>query len=218
MVPTVDHQIHLSTSEYGTRRSEISVSDLLESLRRRVHEAVDSAIDELAGTYGTSPDASGGDGDDLAIEAGEEFGRWTYRWPDKQEEEFVSGRWYRAGDLHLRLAWTTRRAWGRERGRAIVFQQLGGRDSTTYYPLAEFVESDAPGTFAAPIPDPGRPRALLSAGAQLPVRFASLRVVRADEAFGSIDNGPSLRLLVAEDDEIQMVVHACWVGQTRGRL
>lgn len=68
---------------------------------------------------------------------------------------------------------------------------------TAYYPLAEFVESDEPGIFGVPIPDPNRPRALLSAGATLPERFGLSRVVRADEAFTSIDNGPSLRLLLA---------------------
>lgn len=156
------------------------------------------------------------------IRAGEMFGPWRYRWPDGQEEEFSSGRWYEAhsesGPKCLRVAWTTRRAWGRDRERAIVFQQVGGPTSKTYYPLAEFVESDQPGRFASAIPDPDHPRALLAAKAQLPDRFRGANVLRADEVFTSIEKGPSLRLIVAQDDEIAMVRHGCWVGALRGRI
>lgn len=217
MAPSQD-QIQLGASDLRLPSSEDGVRTILDSLRLRISEAIDSVFEDLGVTPAGGDDSASSEVDHSTVEAGDAFGRWTYRWPDKQEEEFVSGRWYRTGDLRLRLAWTTRWAWGSERGRAIVFQQLGSPDSTTYYPLAEFVESDEPGVFAAPMPDPERPRSLLSWGAQLPSRFGGSRVVRADEAFSSIDNGPSLRLLLAQDDETAMIRHACWVGQVRGRL
>jgi len=180
---------------------------------------VDEILDRFVGPRGRAEQL---DEDGPEIRPADMFGVWRYRWPDGQEEEFSSGRWYAVGAppdrLRLRLAWTTRRAWGRDRERAIVFQQVGGPESLTYYPLVEFVESDRAGQFASPIPNPARPRALLSAGSEIPERFRGASVVRADEAFTSIERGPSLRLIVGQDDEIAMVRHACWVGSVRGRI
>jgi hypothetical protein len=191
-------------------------------LRSELHVAVDEIVNRLAGRErsGEAPSTEYDEGPD--IQPGDVFGAWTYRWPDGQEEEFSSGRWYgvrlASGLCQLRLAWTTRRAWGRDRERAIVFQQVGGSASQTYYPLAEFVETDHAGEFAGPVPDPARPRALLSRRSDAPDRFRGAKLVRADEAFRTIDKGPSLRLIVGQDDEIEMVRHAVWVGTIRGRL
>jgi hypothetical protein len=118
----------------------------------------------------------------------------------------------------VRLACTARKAWRRDRGRAIVLQQVGSDDSRTHYPLVEFVETDEPGRFASPIPDRDRPRALLTEGTALPERFRDATVERAYEVFRTIDNGPSLRLLVEQDDEVEMVRHSYWVARLRGRI
>lgn len=184
-------------------------------LRREIHAAVDDVLDRFfAENERRSSDT------EPAVVPGDAFGRWRYTWPDKQDEEFSSGRFFtvRANlhSLQVRLAWTTRRAWGRERERAIVFQQLKGDNS--YYPLVEFVETDDPGRFASPIPDPNRPRALLTDRSNLPPRLSSATVERADALFRSIEKGPSLRVVVGHDDEADMVRHAYWVARLRGRI
>jgi hypothetical protein len=190
----------------------------LEALRRELHLAINEVFERLAGNRPEHA-AEAGDGDPV-VTAGDAFGRWTYTWPDKQDEEFNSGRWYTlqrgAQIIRVRLARTMRRAWGRDRERAIVFQQLRGADS--YYPLVEFVETDDPGLFASPIPDPDRPRALLSEKSSLPPRLQGATVARADRLFRSIDNGPSLRIVVGHDDEVDMVRHGYWVARLRGRI
>jgi hypothetical protein len=209
----------LTVSGSTSAGSENGIDQLLDSLRCELHAAVDEILNRLVGPRATAEQL---DEDGPEIRPADIFGVWRYRWPDGQEEEFSSGRWFAVGagpdPLRLRLAWTTRRAWGRDRERAIVFQQVGGTDSLTYYPLAEFVESDRAGQFASSIPNPARPRALLSAGSEIPERFRGASVVRADEAFTSIERGPSLRLIVSQDDEIAMVRHAFWVGSVRGRI
>jgi hypothetical protein len=195
--------------------TEVKTVTALEQLRRDIHAAVDGVLDTFF-----ADSAERGDDAEPAVLPGDAFGRWRYTWPDKQDEEFSSGRLFtvRANlhTLHVRLAWTTRRAWGRERGRAIVFQQLRGGNS--YYPLAEFVETDDPGRFASPIPDPNRPRALLTDLSNLPSRLSSATVERADALFRSIEKGPSLRIVVGHDDEADMVRHAYWVARLRGRI
>jgi hypothetical protein len=210
----------LSIRGFGERVRQFSGTGTGDSLREALHAAVDEIVDRLVG-LGRSTEAES-DGEELEVRAAEPFGVWTYRWPDQQEEEFPSGRWYEVrspgGGMRVRLAWTTRRAWGRDRGRAIVFQQVGGSESSTFYPLAEFVESDHPGRFASSIPDPERPRFLLAATSSLPPRFKRAHVMRADAAFNTIENGPSLRLIVEQEDEKSMVRHAWWVGRIRGRV
>ena len=193
----------------------------LEELRQELHTAVDAIVNRLSGSR-LDPTNAAGQRDEPEVVAGQSFGVWTYRWPDKQVEEFASGRWYELvtpeGTIRIRLAWTTRKAWGRDRGRAIVFQQVGRGDSPTYYPLVEFVETDDHGRFASPIPDPDRPRALLTEVGDLPTRFHGTTVVRADTVFRTIESGPSLRLIVTQDDEVEMVRHGYWVARVRGRI
>jgi hypothetical protein len=194
----------------------------IELLRLELHSAVDEIVDRMFGSPSEGP-AAVADDEELLVVPGESFGSWTYRWPDQVEEGFASGQWYevqsqsREPIVRVRLAWTTRKAWGRDRRRAIVFQQLGAEESNTYYPLTEFVETDD-GRFASPIPNPERPRALLADGAQLPARFRDAAVERADGVFGSIENGPSLRLVLAEENETEMVRHGHWVARLRGRI
>lgn len=198
-----------------------SVAIDADALRAELHGAVDTVVDRLLGLPSDARSGAVG-GEEPRVEAGESFRVWMYRWPDKQEEEFTSGREYYVrcpeGDLRVRLAWTIRKAWGRNRGRAIVFQHVGASDSNTYYPLAEFVESDEPGHYASTIPDPARPRALVAEGATLPARYRAARVERADKVFRTIENGPSLRLVVEQDDEVEMVRHGYWVARIRGRI
>jgi len=191
-------------------------SKLLEEMRRQLHTAVDEIVDRLSAL----PSAISETGQTNVV-PGPAFEVWRYKWPDGQVEEFTSGRWYHVGgpegSIRLRLGWTTRKAWGRDRRRAIVFHEVGD-GGLTWYPLAEFVETDDSGLLASPIPDPDRPRALLSNGAELPTRFRDATVVRADSVFRTIENGPSLRLLVRQEDEIEMVRHAHWVAGVRGRI
>ena len=92
-----------------------------------------------------------------------------------------------------------------------------GDGPSSWYPWTEFVETDT-GRFGAPIPNPQRPRAILKDGQPLPARFNRKTVARADEVFDSIRNGASLRLVVDEDDEAEMVRHGFWVAQLRGRI
>jgi len=195
----------------------------LSELRTAVHEAVDRVFDqyEAAGTPGIapSPDVQG---EAIGVTAGEVTGAWKYRWPGGEEETFSQSRWYEtngpSGRQRVRVAWARRAAWGRsDRRRAIVFNQVGSPDSTTYYPWTEFVETDH-GRFAAAIPDPGRPRAMLTDAALLPARFKGAAVERSDALFDSVAEGPSLRLVVDEDDEATMVRHGYWVATLRRRI
>lgn len=212
----------MAASVSGSGASGFGDATLLDSLRSELHAAVDEIVNRLARGEQVHEGPATDYGEGPEIQLGDAFEAWTYRWPDGQEEEFSSGRWYRvrlgSGLCQLRLAWTTRKAWGRDRERAIVFQQVGGSASQTYYPLAEFVETDHAGEFAGPVPDPTRPRALLSRLSEVPDRFRGAKLLRADEAFRTIEKGPSLRLIVGQDDETAMVRHAVWVGTIRGRL
>ena len=52
----------------------------------------------------------------------------------------------------------------------------------------------------------------------LPTRFTGKTVARADEVFNSIREGASLRLVVDESDEAEMVRHGYWVAILRGRV
>jgi hypothetical protein len=79
------------------------------------------------------------------------------------------------------------------------------------------VETDT-GRFGAPIPNPQRPRAILRDGEPLPPRFTGKTVARADDVFDSIREGASLRLVVDEGDEAEMVRHGHWVAELRGRI
>jgi hypothetical protein len=122
------------------------------------------------------------------------------------------------GDIRVRLPCTTRKGLGQGSRRAIVVQQVESDDSRTHYPLVEFVEMDEPGRFASRIPDRDRPRALLTEGKALPERFRDATVERADGVFRTIDHGPSSRLLVEQDDEVEMVRHGHCIVRLRGRI
>lgn len=189
----------------------------LELLRREIHAAVDETIDRaLAGTLPRGAPAP----EEAKIEAGEAFGDWTFDWPDKSPEVF-QGRDFavRANGqpLDVRLGWTTRRAWGRDRRRAVVFVRPASSRATGYYPATEFVETDTD-RVAATIPDPSRPRSLLKDGDALPSRFDDAIVERADAVFRTIDEGPTLRLVLTAEDEVAMIRHGCWVAALRRRV
>jgi len=79
------------------------------------------------------------------------------------------------------------------------------------------VETDT-GRFAAPIPSPQRPRAIARDTNALPERFADKTVARSDEVFDSIHEGASLRVVVDEAYEADMVRHGYWVANLRGRV
>lgn len=184
----------------------------LAALRTELHAAVDAIVDRFSPASAEV---------DPVIVAGAPLRGWEFRWPDGTVERIEAGREYqlRSGErtVEARLGWTTRRAWGRDRRRWIVFLAVARRGAGSFYPVAEFVETDH-GEAAASIPDPARPRALLTAGRQTPARFAGATVRRADEVFGRIRRGPSLRLVVAPDDASSMLQHGYWVASTRGRL
>jgi hypothetical protein len=189
----------------------------LASLRVELHQALDRTLDEFLAEDPESEDSFSD-----AVIPGEITGEWTYRWPGGDEEKFFKTRWYEAdgerGSQRVRVAWARRPAWGRQdRQRAVVFNQLGGPDSSTYYPWAEFVETDD-GRCAASIPNPQRPRASLADFDSLPGRFSECTVERTDALFDSVADGPSLRLVVSADDEPTMVRHGYWVATLRRRI
>lgn len=196
----------------------ITADSDLTALRILLHAAIDEIVDRVAS--GADPDARTAHVEpDVAT--GEPIGAWHFRWPDGSVERFDSGRGYElrtGGDtIMARLAKTTRRAWGRDRLRWVVFLDLGRSGSTNLYPAAEFVETDE-GDLASTIPDPERPRSKLSDGAKLPQRFEHVTIKRADEVFRQVKRGPSLRLVVRADDEVGMLRHGHWVATTRGRV
>ncbi|MEH0446423.1 hypothetical protein QA811_22790 [Streptomyces sp. B21-102] len=193
----------------------------LEAIRAELHRAVDQIIDAHVG-HGGGAHQRASVIDPVSVAALEETEEWTYRWPGSGVESFHRTRWYEAvgeqGKQRVRVAWAHRGAWGREdRLRAIVFHQQGGVDSRTYYPWTEFVETDD-GRYAAIIPKPGRPRAQLREGDSLPDRFTGRVVERSDALFDSIAEGSSLRFVVGEADEAEMVRHGYWVATLRNRF
>ena len=193
-----------------------------QGLRAALHESVDRLLDEYElgikasdGTQGLSPL------DGESISRGEDHGAWEYTWPGGGPEKFSRATWFEVEaepQAHrVLVAWTTREAWGRtDRKRAVVFGQLGVATSRTFYPWTEFVETDDD-RFAAPIPDPSRPRAILADIDRLPPWLSTYRVERSDRLFRSISDGPSLRLVLDADDEVTMVRHGYWVAGLRGR-
>lgn len=124
-----------------------------------------------------------------------------------------------ARQIRVLLAWTSEReAWGARRRRAVVFHiadQVPAKQGLNY-PWIEFVQTDD-GRYAAPIPDPQRPKAQLADRAQLPGRFSKANVQRTDALFSSAKDAPSLRIVVSGDDRGAMVLHGFWVATLRGR-
>ena len=74
------------------------------------------------------------------------------------------------------------------------------------------------GRYAAGISDPAHPRALLKHGVAIPDRFRTATVERTYQLFHRIRQGPSLRLVVRADEEVEMVRHGYWVAGLRNRL
>lgn len=183
----------------------------LERLRHELHRSVDEAVNRAQGTEAPY----------VAIEKQSEFGPWEFRWPSGAVELFTGGSDFlvrRKNDaLRVRVARTTRRAWGRERDRAIVFGARGDGDAARYYPWTEFVGTDDD-RMAATIPRPGRPRASARDGDVLPGPNAPGDVERADSVFTGITDGPSLRLVVSAGDDNAMVQHGVHVAELRRRV
>jgi hypothetical protein len=192
----------------------------LEAIREELHRAVDEILDRHLGAGAPRPPRGGGAG---AVEFEGDNGPWTYRWPGSGGvEKFYESRWYKLatsnGRRRVLVAWAVRSSWGKaDRRRAIVFLQQGDADSQRFYPWTEFVETDD-GRYAAPLVDPTRPRKMLADGEPLPHRFDGLTVERSDRLFDSIQDGPSLRLVVDATDEVAMVEHGYWVATLRRRI
>jgi hypothetical protein len=196
-------------------------------LRATLHSAIDRIIDEYVASE-NSPQQPPSETPVPTMDAplvirGEDMGEWSYRWPAVEgTEKFYASRQYEVVTPHkthrVRLARSERPAWGREdRKRVIVFGQVGPSSSTTFYPWTEFVETDT-GQYAAPIPDPDRPRKILASSDTLPDRFRRSQVERTDRLFDQIANGPSLRLVVDGINEASMIQHGYWVARLRNRL
>ncbi|MEV7189992.1 hypothetical protein [Kitasatospora sp. NPDC093102] len=190
-----------------------------EALRTELHRAVDEIIDRH---IGRAPGHTGKEPAEVVKAIGDAKKTWSYRWPGGGEEKFHRAQWYAVtgdrGSHRVVVAWAHRGAWGKEdRLRAIVFLHQGQPDSTTYYPLTEFVETDDD-RFAATIPRPGHPRAQLRADDQRPERLRGAAVERADALFESIAKSSSVRLVLDEGDEEAMVRHGYWVATLRNRF
>ncbi|WP_329492671.1 hypothetical protein [Kitasatospora herbaricolor] len=189
-----------------------------EALRTELHRTVDEIIDR----HLDRTPSSGRNPAESVSATGETKTEWSYRWPGGGVENFHRAQWYEvAGDRgrhRVLVAWAQRSAWGKEdRLRAIVFLQQGQATSTTYYPLTEFVETDDD-RFAATIPRPSRPRAQLRTEDPRPDRFSGHVVERADALFESIAQSSSVRLVLEEGDEEEMVRHGYWVASLRNRF
>jgi hypothetical protein len=187
---------------------------------------MDRPVDRIVDRWARSARTPGSDGACtvlyVAVSGGTDVGPWAYQWRGEPTPEiFVASRLYEArslkGTARIRVARSKRHVWGRERERAIVFKHQSGPDSRTYYPWTEFVETDD-GRFAAAIPNPQRPRALLKEGTDLPDHLKRACVARNDSLFGSIQSGSSLRYVVEPDDEISMIEHGYWVATLRHRI
>ena len=144
---------------------------------------------------------------------------WTYRWPNGDTEGYKATTRYQVkgdfGPAEVLVARTTREAWGRKRGRVVVFGKLDGRSS--YYPWSEFVETDS-GEYAAKLADPQQPRKSLQDKNKVPPRLAHATVRRNDELFSSIRNGPALRVVVGTDDDQTMIQYGYLVASQRGHI
>lgn len=185
----------------------------LQAIRTHLHAAVDAVVDELAR-------AQAGALAEPAIESRGPCEPFEYRRPDGVWEAYepaaafcVDGATRRTD---LVVGFTERLAWGAVRGRAIVFDATGlPHAPDRWYPLAEFVQVDD-GRYAAPLPNPARPRSYLKAGDEVPTRFAGASVERLDALIGSVREGRSLRLVLDTGEQLEMARHAVWVASLRG--
>jgi len=193
-----------------------------ESMRTALHDAVDRIFDDFlaadgatASTAQTPPTS-----ESPILTRGDVVSDWSFTWPsDYGTETFPETRLWDVTtpdrSYRVHLARGTRASWGKtDRKRVIVFGRVG---PDSYYPWAEFVETDT-GQFAAPIPNPDHPRKILTPSDPMPGRYRSAHVEQAAALFDQIQNGPSLRLVVDSSDEEDMVRHGYWVARLRNRL
>lgn len=185
--------------------------------RARVERAAAGFVREVLAAF---DDVLTGHPAQLRIRKIGEGTRFSFPFPDAVESYPTFSVWvaeHPAGRVDLRVAWTTRPAFGRKRRkRSVVF----GPPSTAapgWYPWVEFTETDD-GRMSSVVPDPKRPRRQLRDGDSLPAHYKGRTVERSDALFGSIREGPSLRLVVTPDDEDGMVDHGFYVAQLKGRV
>jgi len=192
----------------------------VELLRAKLQRLVDQALDEwfapLTEQYITPVKES------VVITDHGPVGPFKHLWPSGDWESYHEGREYevtRGGRrVLMKSGIGTRPAFGRARRRIVIFQRQGSV-LDQLYPLAEFVETDSDdGGVAALVPDPRSPRKFLKHGDSPPQWCAGRRVDRTDRLFRSVQNGPSMRLVVPRDDFNSMVEHAFWVGTIRERF
>jgi hypothetical protein len=183
----------------------------IEEARTSMHEAIDTIFNSLSGQRTTR---DGENAEPLVTLIGD-HPNFHHVWPDGVDESFRDAHIYRVGDYpyDVVLGWTNRAAWGRLRSRAVVFRVIGG----DRYPWAEFVETDDD-RYSAGVFDPRRPRAQVADGQPLPQRFDRRNVHRTDDLYESVRSGPSMRVAVNREDEVEMVSHAYWVAQIRNNL
>jgi hypothetical protein len=186
-----------------------------EALRQELHRMIDALVDKHIGGGGGSSD-----GKVLEVQRDRRVETWSYRWPSGDHEDYDTSTHYQVtgdfGKAEVLVAHTTRYAWGRERGRIVVFGKAAGT-SAAYYPWTEFVETDD-GEYAAKLSVPDDPRKSLRDGDPLPPRMASANVRRNDQIFRSIRDGAALRLVVAANDVEAMIGHAYWAASLRRRI
>jgi hypothetical protein len=184
----------------------------LTAFRNDLHKLVDELIDKHLN--GAAEDSG-----DLKITSLGPLEERSYRWPNGDTEHYDPAIGYQVeGDLgraEVLVGRTTREAWGRERGRVVVFGKPHGGSS--YYPWSEFVETDK-GNYAAKLTDPKDPRKSLRDKSKVPPRFAHAEVRRNDELFSSVRSGPALRLVVPTDDDQTMIRYAYLVASQRGLI
>lgn len=186
------------------------------TLREDLHRAVDAVLDAHVAAAGGP-----GNGHVVKVERQGAVKTWSYRWPSGDVEHYDTAIRYRVtgdfGEADALVGQTVRYAWGRDRGRVVVFGKASGTQSAAYYPWTEFVETDD-GDYAAKLSVPNDPRKSLRDGDPLPPRLASANVRRNDQVFRSIRDGAALRLVVAADDTEAMIAHAYWVASLRSRI
>jgi hypothetical protein len=197
----------------------------LDALRADLHDAVDRIVDRYLKAANGAPirQAPEPTADRPVIRKGKDVSGWTYNWwaegrqevydPAFEYEVITPGRTH-----HVILGRTVRRSWGRDdRKRWIVFWQSGSTTSSIYYPWIEFVETDD-ARYAAPIANPDHPRRILTREDPLPAQFRVSQVERLDKLFDTVANGPSLRLVVDNDDDEAMIRHGYWAAILKGRF
>lgn len=119
--------------------------------------------------------------------------------------------------LVARASSTTNPVWGRHRTHIVVLAQAARGTS-----LINWVEFTETGNrrFAGVIRDLRHPSHYLTERDALPESFASEYVLRLDEVFHTVKNGPSLWPILngSKADEVKMIKHGYWTAQIRNTL